>query len=272
MRTPAVLSILLFTAVALEAQAVAKTEHEKLGAEKFNQAIELYSAGQYEESLPLLRAADSLIGDTELVDRVKLRFALGRACQETGKPEAALSYFEWVAGRDSTYPLIFYQAAESAIAAGKLPRALELYRRSLKSVDDNRQALILGKMARIELDRGRLNEALELVNYAINLVPQGAFFIMRGQIYDRRAQALDHAQDQEFDYEAAIRNSSLTQAEMEQAIELRQQALEDYQRAAEDSSHAAIARRLIERSEVIIENNRHVISEIEYIHANPDDF
>src|SRR3972149_3830044 len=107
----ALFSLLLGLAAVLNAQKRASTEVEKLGAARFNEAIKAFSENDYAKSIPLFTVADSLIGSTELVDRLKLRFALGTCYLETGQPGKALEYFEWVAGRGSTYPYVYFHAA-----------------------------------------------------------------------------------------------------------------------------------------------------------------
>src|SRR3990172_12795562 len=63
-------SLLIGLATVLNAQKQATTEIEKLGADKFNEAIKAYAANDYAKSILLFTVADSLIGSTELVDRV----------------------------------------------------------------------------------------------------------------------------------------------------------------------------------------------------------
>ncbi|MBW7998296.1 MAG: tetratricopeptide repeat protein [Candidatus Glassbacteria bacterium] len=259
----------VITALPLTAQQrAAETEQEKLGARQFNQAIAAYSAGNYEESIPLFIAADTLIGETDLVDWTKLRFALGTAFLETGKPNLALGYFQWVAERDSSYPFIYLQIAESARTGGKRTEALDYYRKALSRARPADQAMILGRIGELELAAGRLQAALGALNRAIKLTPAVGYFLMRGQLYDRLAQRVDHAQDEEFDYERAIRRKELTEEQMEQATELRRKALEDYRSAERDAKLADTCANLIARSEVILENNAQVISEIKFQREN----
>jgi len=262
--------LLLGSASILTAQKrVAETEVEKEGAKNYNEAIEAYSAGDYARCIPLLLAADSLIGESELIDRVKLRFALGMAYLQTEQPAPAFEQFEWVAGKDSTYPYVNYQAAESAQLLKQTDKALEYYARAIQTAKDGEKAIILGKMAQIEISRGRLQLAFKRVNQAISLTSGSSYYLLRGQIVDRMARQLDRAEDDNFNYEDAIRSGRITEEKMLEATDLREKALTDYEIAAEDEKLAATCQKLIERSKIIIENNRQVISEIIYLRENP---
>ena len=261
--------LLGFASLSVAQKRVAETETEKEGAKNYNQAIEAYSTGDYAKCIPLFSVADSLIGETGLVDRIKLRFALGMAYIKTDQPAAALEQFEWVAGKDSTYPYVFYQAAESARLLKQPDKSVKYYGRSLETANDQNKAIILGKMARIEMGQGRLKPALTQINQAISLSGVSSYYLLRGQIVDRIAQLLDRAENDSFNYEEAIRNSRITEEKMLEATELRESALADYEIAAEDEKLAATCQKLIERNKIIIENNRQVISEIIYLRENP---
>jgi tetratricopeptide (TPR) repeat protein len=261
--------LLGFASLSVAQKRVAETETEKEGAKNYNQAIEAYSTGDYAKCIPLFSAADSLIGETGLVDRVKLRFALGMAYIKTDQPAAALEQFEWVAGKDSTYPYVFYQAAESARLLKQTDKSVKYYNKALETANDQDKAIILGKMARIEMGLGRLKPALKQINQAISLTRVSSYYFLRGQIVDRMAQLLDRAENDNFNYEEAIRNGRITEEKMLEATELRESALADYEIAAEDENLAATCQKLIERNKIIIENNRQVISEIIYLRENP---
>lgn len=254
--------------LAAQQKKVAQTDQEKLGARQFNQAIEAYSAKNYEQCLPLFIAADSLIGETGLIDRTKLRFALGKSYLETGKPAEALEMFQWVAAADSAYPFIQIQLAQSASAAGQRPEAVAYYKRALVDAKPAEQATILGRISKLELKAGRIKSALKALNNAIKITPASQYFLMRGQIFDRLAQPGDHAQDEKYDYEAAIHDEEITEEQLEQASELRRKALEDYRSAARDPKLAPACASLIERSAIILENNTQVISEIRFQREN----
>jgi len=270
MRRLALIFLLLgFTSFSVAQKRVAETEVEKEGAKNYNEATEAYAAGDYSRCIPLFSAADSLIGETGLIDRVKLRFALGMAYIKTNQPAAALEQFEWVAGKDSTYPYVFYQAAESAKLLKETDKSLKYYAKALETADDNEKAIILGKMARMEMDRGRLEPGLKHANQAISLSGASIYYLIRGQIVDRMAQRIDRAEDNNFNYEEAIRDGRITEEKMLEATELRESAMADYEIAAEDPKLAASCQKLIKRNEVIIENNRQVISEIIYLRENP---
>ncbi len=254
--------------LAAQQKKVAQTEQEKLGARQFNQAIEAYGAGNYEQCIPLFIAADSLLGESGLIERTKLRFALGTAFLKTGKPARALEHFQWVAARDSAYPFIHLQLAESARAADKRSEAVGFYRRALKNAKPAAQATILGRIGELELKAGRLKSALNALNQAINITPASGYYLMRGQLYDRLAQRIDHAQDEEYDYERAIHSQEITEEQLEKGSELRRLALEDYRHAVRDEKLASACAALIERSEIILENNAQVISEIRFQREN----
>ncbi len=262
--------LVAFIALPLSGQQkkVAQSEQEKLGARQFNTAIEAYGAGNYEQCIPLFIAADSLLGESGLIERTKLRFALGTALLKTGKPARALEYFQSVAEADSAYPFIHLQLAESARAAGKRSAAVGFYRRALKNAKPAAQATILGRIGELELKAGRVRSALKALNQAIAITPASGYYLMRGQLYDRLAQRIDHAQDEKYDYESAIRDGKITEEQLEQGSKLRRLALEDYRSAARDKKLASACAALIERSEIILENNAQVISEIRFQREN----
>jgi len=260
---------LLVSASSLSAQKKPQTESERLGAKCFNQASEAFSSKQYAKSIPLFIAADSLIGHTELVDRVKLRYALAVAYLKSDKPDSALIFFEWVAEQDSTYPYVHLQAAECARKMKKNSLALKFYKKALTTATEQEKPIILGKIGEIQYKRGELQGALRTLNKAIALSPSPSFYLLRGRIFDRLAEPLDHAGDEDYDFEGVIQSGKLTEEQMLKAVELRQKALDDYRVAAEDEKLTATAKKLITRSEIILENNRAVISEIRYQRENP---
>lgn len=264
-----VILLLGFTSTLIAQKRVAETEVEKEGATNFNEAIKAYSAGDYAKSIPLFLATDSLIGETDLVDRVKLRFALGMAYLKIDQPQAALELFEWVAGQDSLYPYVYLQAAECALLLKQTDKSLKYYAKTLETANDSEKAIILGKIVKIEMGRGRLQTALKSLNQAISLARRSSYYLLRGQIVDRLAQRLDNAEEDNFNYEEAIRDGRITEEKMLEATELRESALANYEIAAEDEKLAEACRKLIERSKIIIENNRQVISEIIYLRENP---
>ena len=263
---------LLMTALAASAFGQGKalsSEREKIGAENFNQAIAAFSAGDYQKCISLFLAADTLIGDSKLVDRVKLRFALGISFLETSHAEAAYGYFQWVEMQDSAYPYLQLQLAESARLAGQPEAALHYYDKALQQAKPTEQGAILARIGELEMAAGRLPLALENLDKAISLSPTAGFFYLRGQVYDKLAQRLDRAEDESVDYEAAIKKGEFTEEVMRQATELREKALADYQAAVRDPKLTTACNKLIERSQVILENNRQVISEIRYQRENP---
>ena len=264
-----VILFLGFASILMAQKRVAETAAEKEGAKNYNEAIEAYSAGDHIKCIPLFLAADSLIGETDLIDRVKLRFTIGMAYLKTDQPGPALEQFEWVASRDSLYSYVYYRAAESTRLLKQTDKSLKYYAKTLETANDNEKTIILGKIARIEMGRGRLRTALKSVNQAISLSRGSSYYLLRGQIVDRLAQRLDRAEDDNFNYEDAIRDGRIIEEKMLEATELRESALADYQIAAEDKKLAATCQKLIERSKIIIENNRQVISEILYIRENP---
>ncbi len=261
-------ALISFLPLSAQQKKVAQSEQEKLGARQFNQAIEAYGAGDFEKCIPLFTAADSLIGESGLIDRVKLRFALGNSYMKTGKSAQALEFFQWVAAQDSAYPFIHLQLAESARAADQRSAAVAYYQRALNDAKPADQATILGRIGELELKAGRLKSALKALNRAIKITPASSYYLMRGRVYDRLAQTVDHAQDEKYDYEAAISGKDITEEQLEQASELRRKALEDYRSAARDAKLAPSCESLIERSQIILENNAQVISEIHFQREN----
>jgi len=264
-----VLTILLSVVSTLTAQQQPKTEQEREGAKIYNQAVEKFSAGEYAASIPLFLTADSLIGATLLVDRLQLRYALGVAHLKTSEPDRALEYFEWVAAQDSTYPYIYLQAAESAQSAKQPAKALKYYRKALESAQDAEKPVILSNIGELLFRRGDLDGALKNCNQAIALSPAPGYYLLRGRIYDKLAGRIDHADESTFDFEEAIRNHSLTEEQMLEAVDLRQKALDDYRLASRDEKLAQTAKMHTERSNAILENNRAIISEIRYQRENP---
>jgi len=127
---------------------------------------------------------------------------------------------------------------------------------------------MLKRTGEMQEKKGQLQAAVETLTRALEITRNGALFLQRGQLYDRLAQAVDHAQDENYDVEGAIKRGVMTVESMERAIELREKALSDYRSAAADASLAATANRFIERSEIILQNNRVVISEINYQKSN----
>lgn len=262
-------SLLIGLATVLNAQKQATTEIEKLGADKFNEAIKAYAANDYAKSILLFTVADSLIGSTELVDRVKLRFALGTCYLETGQPGKALEYFEWVAGRDSTYPYVYFQAGESALKEGQSGKALQYFRKALPAAGQDQRPIILGRVGELELKAGRAQAALKALDEGIFISKAANLYLLRGQALDALAQPIDKAEDNNFSYEKAIQDGKITEELMNEAIKLRERALDDYEAAAENPKLAAACDKLIKRSNIILENNRKVVSEIRYQRENP---
>ncbi|MEA1997082.1 MAG: hypothetical protein U9N45_05560, partial [Gemmatimonadota bacterium] len=245
------------------------TKSEREGAKIFNQASEAFAAGEYEKAIPHFLSADSLIGESGLVDRLKLRYALGVSCLKTGRPDKALLFFEWVAIEDTSYPYIHFQAAESAFLSGKKTLALTFYRKALPSAKKAERPVILYKIGRLLFERGHFKGALESCNQAIALSRAANFYLFRGKIFDRLAQRIDHAETEDFNFEQAIRDGTLTEEKILEAVELRRKALADYEAAAQDKKLSNTAKKLIERSAVILENNQQIISEIHYLRENP---
>ncbi len=259
---------LLAAAPPLSAQRQARTPTERQGAESYNQAAKAFGSGNYQASIPLFLAADSLIGTTGLVDRTKLRYALGVAYQKTNQPARALAQFEWVAGQRPDYPLIQFQAAESAREAKQRAKALQYYRQALPTVSGEQQALLHSRIGELQSELGQLEQALASYDRAIAITPAAGYRLLRGRLYDRQAERLDHAQDENYDFEGAIRSGELTEEAINRAGELRRKALEDYQAAAAGPQYAAAAGKLLERSRAILDNNRSVMAEIRYYKEN----
>ncbi len=262
------IAVLFCSSSALSQKLIPKSESERRGAESYNKAVEAFSAGDFSASIPFFLAADSLIGDRSVLDRNKLRFALGAAYLKTGKPSQALEWFIRVASSDSTYPYVQLQAAESARLAGQTDQALKFYQKAAAQAPDKEKIPMLKRTGEMQEKKGQLQAAVETLTRALEITRNGALFLQRGQLYDRLAQAVDHAQDENYDVEGAIKRGVMTVESMERAIELREKALSDYRSAAADASLAATANRFIERSEIILQNNRVVISEINYQKSN----
>jgi tetratricopeptide (TPR) repeat protein len=270
MRTLVILlsAVLLCSNSALPQKLIPKNENERRGAESYNKAVEAFSAGDFAASIPLFLAADSLIGEKSMLDRNKLRFALGAAYLKTGKPAQALEWFVRVASSDSTYPYVHLQAAESSRLAGNTDQALKFYQKAAAQAPDREKIPMLKRIGEIQEKKGQIQAAIVTLTRALGIAQGGSLFLQRGQLYDRLAQAIDHAQDENFDIEGTIKRGEITVEKMERAIDLREQALADYRSAAADASLATTADRFIERSEIILQNNRVVISEINYQKSN----
>lgn len=270
MRTLVILisAVLICSSSALPQKLIPKNENERRGAESYNKAIEAFSAGDYPASIQFFLVADSLIGGTNLLDRNKLRFALGSAYLKTGKAAQALEWFSRVASADSTYPYVQLQAAESARLAGNADQALKFYLKAAAQAPDKEKTPMLKRIGEVQAKKGQIQAAVETLSRALGIAQDGALFLQRGQLYDRLAQAIDHAQDENYDVEGAIKRGEITVENMERAIELREKALADYRSAAGETSLAATANRFIERSEIILQNDRVVISEINYQKSN----
>jgi len=267
-------TVLLFAAVlfcsgnAFPQRFIPKSESERRGAESYNKAKEAYDAGDFAASIPLFLAADSLIGSRSGLDWNKVRFALGNAYLKVRKPAQALEWFSRVAASDSLYPLVQLQAAESARQAGRQDEALKFYHKALNQAPDKQKPLLLGRIAEIQLQKGQLQAAIDTYTKSLAIAQSGALYLQRGQLYDRLAQAIDHAEDENYDFEAALKNGELSEEKMQRAIELREKALADYRAAAVDAATAATAGKFAERSEIILQNDHVVISEMKYQKEN----
>lgn len=259
------LAVLFSAALTLEAQLQVQTESEREGAKAYNSGVEAFSAGKYDQSLPFFLLADSLLVRSKLIDRTKLRYTIGVAYLKSKKPGPALKMFEFVISADSTYPNVYLLSAQCAREDGELNKAEIYYCQALIRAENDQKPVILNHIGELLLKRGDLKGALKTYDEAIALSPIARYFLLRGQIYSRMADPLDHANNENFDFEKAINEGKITQEQMEKAIELREKALADFKDAAEDDSLAAQAQELIERTEIIIENNHMVISEIQYL-------
>ena len=253
----------------LAAQQPQKNNFEREGAIAYNKGSEYYSAGNFAESIPYLLAADSLIGDSLESDRrLKLRFTIGRAYLKSDRPEKALEYFEWVAGRDSSHPYIYLQLATTARKAGKPAEAMKYYKSALPRAVDSQKPAILIHIAALLEKRKNWKGALATYNQAVALDPQAEYYYRRGIVFNRLAAPLDHADDEGFDFEEAVNSGELTEKALLRANQLREKALADFRLAAQSAELVEEAARMIERTEVMINNNQMVISEIHYLRKN----
>ncbi|MCE5272872.1 tetratricopeptide repeat protein [bacterium] len=270
MRTTALLlaAVLFLSGNAFSQRFIPKSDGERRGAESYNQAKVAYDAGDYAASIPLFLAADSLIGNRAGLDWNKVRFALGDAYLKVKKPALALEWFSRVAAVDSMYPLAQLQAAESARQAGRPDEALKFYRKALNQAPPQQKAPLLGRIAELQVQKGQLQAAIETFTKALALVQSGTLYLQRGQLYDRLAQAIDHAQDEKYDFEAAVKSGELTEEKIQKAIELREKALADYRAAETEDAQAATAGKFVERSEIILQNDHVLISEMHYQQEN----
>jgi tetratricopeptide (TPR) repeat protein len=258
-----ILTALLISVSSAPAQKITpKTESERLGAESYNKAVKAFSAGEFAASIPWFLAADSLIGEKGIIPRSKLRFALATAYLSNRQPAQALEWYSKVAAEDPSYPEVQYQTAESARLAGQADQALKYYGLALPQAEETQKLLILQRTGELLEKKNDLKGALDAYNKALAIRSEPKYRLLRGQIYDRLAQTVDHAQDENFDVDAAVKNGALTESKMQQALELREKALADYQAAAADPALSANAGRLIERSEAILKNDRLVLGEI----------
>ncbi|MBN2290758.1 MAG: hypothetical protein JXQ83_15595 [Candidatus Glassbacteria bacterium] len=260
--------VLILTFSLLAAGQPPKAETERRGAIAYNQGSEAFSAGDYTRSIPLLLAADSLIGESEQVDRLKLRFTIGLAYLKSSQPSRALEFFEWVAGQDSSYPYIHLQLAAGARQAGQPAKALEHYRAGLAGAPEAQKPVILAHIADLLEKRRDLQGALKAYDQAILLNQAAEYHFRRGLLYNRLADPLDHAEDETYDFEEAVTSGLLTEEILLKATGLREKALADFRRAAEDGKLAERAARMVERTEILIRNNQTVISEIHYLREN----
>jgi len=252
----------------LSADEVAKAKLEREGAIAYNKGSEAYSAGRFAESIPFLLAADSLIGAGGRVDRLKLRFTIGLAYLKSDRPEQAFEFFQWVAGRDSSYPYIHLQLAASARRMGDNTKALQYYRAGLPGAPDSQKPVILAHIANLLEKRKDLKGALKAYEQAIALADLPEYHYRSGILYNRLAELLDHAEDDQLDFEEAIKSGRLTEQALAEANQLHQKALAEFHLAAEDSALAEPAALMIERTEVLIKNNQTIISEIHYLRNN----
>ena len=262
------ISALSLAASILTADELSKARLEREGAIAYNKGSEAFSAGRFAESISFLLAADSLIGESKQVDRTKLRFTIGLAYLKSEQPAEALEFFEWVAEQDSTYPYIHLQLATSAKKAGNNDKALEYYQASLAGAPDSQKPAILVHIANLLEKRKQWNKALNAYSRAIVLNSLPEYHFRRGLLYNRLAEPLDHAGDENLDFEEAINSGVLTEEALIKAIDLRQKALADFRLAAKQSELAEVAAEMIERTEILIKNNRTVISEIHYLRQN----
>ena len=261
-------SVLFLTASVVAAQEAEKVNLEREGAIAFNEGSQAYSAGKYAESIPLLLTADSLIGDSPKVDRLKLRFTIGLAYLKNEQPKEAIEFFQWVAGQDSSYPFIQLQLGEAYRKSGNSSEALLHYRTGLDQTPDSQKPVVLAHIAALLEKRKDWNGALNAYNQAIALDPLPGYHIRRGLLYNRLAAPIDHAEDNDYDFEEAVTSGRLTEEELLKAIGLREKALADFRLAAEDKGLADAAARLIERTDIMIKNDQTVIAEIHYIRNN----
>ncbi|MEA2064608.1 MAG: hypothetical protein U9P14_12970 [Gemmatimonadota bacterium] len=244
---------------------------ESCARRSYNQGRSAFLDGRYPESLPLLLHADSLIGIKGQIDRLALRFTIGRAYLKSAQPEKALGFFQCVAGQDSSYPYLTLQLATCAEQLGKTALALRHYRAALAGEKNlgAQRPLILVRVAKLLEQKNDLGPALEAYNEAIELASQPEDYYRRGVLLSRMAGPLDFADDQSLDLELSIRSGRLNEKNLLQANELRQRALDDFRQAAKaGSSLAEPSARMIERCEIIIRNNRATISEIHYQRNN----
>ena len=262
------LSILSLVGSILPADELLKARLEREGVIAYKQGSQAFSAGKFAESLPFLLASDSLIGKSERVDRQDLRYTIGLAYLKSGRPAQALKFFELVAEQDSSYPYIHIQLAASEKGAGKFNSALQHYRHGLAVAPDSQKPVILAHIADLLEKRKDLKGALKAYDQAIALDSSAEYHYRRGLLYNRLSEPLDHAEDQDLDFEEAINSGLLTEQALLEAIRLRQKALADFRLAAKQGSTAEEAARLIEHTEILIKNDQTVISEIHYLRNN----
>jgi tetratricopeptide (TPR) repeat protein len=261
-------TVLFLTASMLSADEREKAKIEREGAIAFNQGSQAYSAGKYAESIPFLLTADSLIGESAKVDRLKLRFTTGLAYLKNKQPENAIELFQWVAGQDSSYPFIQLQLADAYRKTGNSGKALLHYRAGLDNTPDSQKHVILLHIATLLEKRKDWNGAVKAYSQALALDPLPDYNFRRGLLYNRLAEPIDRAGDDDYDFEEAVTSGRLTEEALLKAIGLREKALADFRLASKSTDLVDAAARMIERTEIMIKNDQTVIAEIHYIRNN----
>ena len=265
----AVFFVILLWATATTAQkSAAGAALERRGKIAFNEGSRAFKEGHYQIAADSLIVADSLIGSSGLVNRELLRITIGEAFDKAGESQKALEYYQEVKSSNPAYPYIDIRLARVQTSAGKLASAIESYSEAFKSAEESDRPAILNNIIGLYRKLGNTDSAIKVLGRAISISSDPSFLIQRGTLISRKASEIDHADNDEFDFEAAVRNKTVEPDELKKALELRIKASEDFSNAADKGSQNA--KELLKREQLLIKNTETLISEIHFLEENPE--
>ena len=239
---------------------------ERRGKIAYNEGSRAFKAEQFQLAADSLIIADSLIGGSGLVDRELLRVTIGEALDKAGKSKKALEYYRMVKSGNPGYPFIEIRIARAQTDAGQLAAAIESYSEAFKSAPDSDRPAILNNIVGLYHRLGNTDSAIEVLGRAISISSDPAFLVQRGTLLSRKASAVDQGGNEDFDFEAAVRDSTFKVEELQKALELRKKAASDFEQAA--GKGATNAKELLEREQLLIKNTEMLISEIHFFEEN----